>query len=124
MISAKLSTNPPSFIKFGDGRCKSLEEAGGITQNISLAQEIIAVNIFVHSCRTGIVRTICLSLSLSFASSFAFSLSVFFSSSLAFSLSGCTLRRIGRTVLKAMKQSFSLHSFCLSFLYLMNRRRH
>ena len=32
MISAKFSTNPPSFIKFGDGRCKSLEEAGAITQ--------------------------------------------------------------------------------------------
>ena len=31
MISKKFSTNPPSFIKFWDGRCKSLEEAGGIT---------------------------------------------------------------------------------------------
>ena len=44
-----------------------------------LAQEIIAVNIFVHSCGTSIVRTICLSLSLLFFFSCILSLSVLFS---------------------------------------------
>ena len=82
--------------------------------SISLAQQIIAVNIFVHSCRTSIVRTICLSLSLCPFLLLSRSLSLSISPSFAFSLSACTLQRIRRTELKAMEQSFSPHSFSLS----------
>ena len=63
-----------------------------------MAKQIIAVNIFVHSYRTSILRTICLSLSPG----------PFLLLSPSLPLSACTFQRIRRTELKAMKRSHFL----------------
>ena len=83
-----------------------------------MAQEIIAVNILVHSCRTSIVGTICLCLSLSVLSFFfrVLSRSLSFSPSFAFCPSLClhsSTHTENRTKSNET-QPFSPHSYCAS----------